>query len=75
MASIELIERELTQSVIGSFYEAYNNLGFGFLEHLHVMALERELRWKGHRVNREVSVPVYYKNENPWNSKNRHDCR
>jgi GxxExxY protein len=58
-----LIEEPLTQSVIGAFYEVYNTLGFGFLEHLYVMALERELRKRGHTVNREVSVPVSYKGE------------
>jgi hypothetical protein len=35
-----LIEEQLTRSVIGAFYEVYNSLGFGFLEHLYVMALE-----------------------------------
>ena len=58
-----LIHRELTQSVIGAFYEVYNTLGFGLLEHLYAMALERELRWRGHRVAREVCVRVWYKGE------------
>ena len=58
-----LIEEPLTQSIIGAFYEVYNTLGFGFLEHLYVMALERELRERGHTVNREVSVPISYKGE------------
>ena len=43
MAPGELIEERLTHSVIGAFYEVYNTLGFGFLEHIYVMALEREL--------------------------------
>lgn len=38
-----LIEEELTRSVIGAFFDVYNTLGFGLLEHLYVMALEREL--------------------------------
>jgi GxxExxY protein len=58
-----LIEGELTKSVIGVFFEVYNRLGFGFLEHLYVMAMERELRDRGHRVGREVGVPVFYKGE------------
>ncbi len=57
----ELIEERLTHSVIGAFYEVYNTLGFGFLEHLYVMALEIELLERGHRVAREVGVPVFYK--------------
>ena len=59
----ELIEEELTKAVIGVFYEVYNHLRFGFLEHLYVMAMERELRERGYRVGREVAVPVFYKGE------------
>ncbi len=58
-----LIEDELTQSVIGAFYEVYNTLGFGFLEHVYIMAMERELRHRGHTVAREVRVRVMYKGE------------
>lgn len=54
---------DLTFSVIGAFFEVFNILGCGFLEHLYVMALERELRARGHRVEREVSVRVTYKGE------------
>jgi GxxExxY protein len=54
MARGELLEETLTRSVIGAFYELYNTLGFGFLEHLYVMALERELLVRGHRVARQV---------------------
>src|SRR5687767_741755 len=60
---VGLIEKELTGSIIGAFYEVYNTLGFGFLEHVYVMALERELLARGHSVAREVSVRVVYKGE------------
>ena len=59
----ELIEEALTHSVIGAFFDVYNTLGFGFLEHVYVMALERELRARGHRVGREVCVTINYKGE------------
>lgn len=58
-----LIDGELTQSIIGAFYEVNNTLGFGFLEHVYRMALERELRARAHRVAREVCVRVRYKGE------------
>lgn len=61
MKRIQLLEERLTRSVIGAFYEVYNTLGFGFLEHVYVMALERELLMRDHRVAREVSVHVTYK--------------
>jgi GxxExxY protein len=63
VARVELFEGQLTHSVIGAFYEVYNNLGFGFLERFYVMALERELLERGHRVAREVSVHVLYKGQ------------
>lgn len=59
----DLIEGELTKAVIGAFFDVYNHLGFGFLEHLYVMAMERELLARGHRVGREVGVPVFYKGD------------
>ena len=58
-----MIEEALTRSVIGAFFEVYNTLGFGFLEHIYVMALERELLGRGHRVGRQVGVSVIYKGQ------------
>jgi len=56
-----LIHEELTQSVIGAFYEVYNTLGFGFLEHIYKAALEHELRARGHRTAHEMWVAVFFK--------------
>ena len=61
MPQITLLEERLTGSVIRAFFEVYNTLGFGFLENLYVLALERELLGRGHRVAREVEVRVAYK--------------
>jgi len=58
-----LIEEQLTGSIIGAFFEVYHTLGFGFLEHVYVMALERELIDRGHHVSREMAVNVMYKGE------------
>jgi GxxExxY protein len=63
MAKGELFEERLTGSIIGAFYEVYNVLGFGLSEHLYSMALERELRARGHRVAREVWIEIWYKSE------------
>ena len=63
MSPTRLLEERLTHSVIGAFYQVYNAFGFGFLEHVYTLALERELRARGHMVGREVYVPVYYKGE------------
>lgn len=58
-----LLEERLTHSVIGAFYAVYNTLGYGFLEHVYILALERELLARGHRVGREVGVQIMYKGE------------
>lgn len=63
MVRNELLDERLTYSIIGAFFEVYNTLGFGFMERVYAMALERELRSRGHRVGREVYVPVFYKGE------------
>jgi GxxExxY protein len=59
----ELIAERLTHSVIGAFFEVYNELGYGFLEESYLIALELELAGRGHRVAREVLVPISYKGE------------
>ena len=61
MSRVGLIEEALTESVIRSFYEVYNQLGFGFLESVYSKALEVEWRARNHCVVREVPVPVLYK--------------
>lgn len=55
-----LLEEKLTGSIIGGFYAVYHALGFGFLEHVYAAALEIELAGRGHRVAREVLVPIHY---------------
>lgn len=61
MKRTDLLEEQLTHSVIGAFFEVYNTLGHGFLEYVYVLALEVELRARGRTVAREVSVQVTYK--------------
>jgi GxxExxY protein len=63
LSRVELIHEGLTRSVIGAFFEVARILGFGFLEHVYVASLTRELRDRGHDVGREVSVPILYKGE------------
>lgn len=56
-----LLHEKITGSIIGAFHEVHNTLGFGFLKHVYVLAMEIELRTRGHAVARELSVPVIYK--------------
>jgi GxxExxY protein len=59
-AQTKLIEKELTQEIIGAFYMVYNELGYGFLESVYSNALSLELRLRNLRVQREVAVEVLY---------------
>lgn len=62
-ADSDLLEMALTRSVIVGFYEVHQELGFGFREYIYALALERELKARGHRVAREVAFPVFYRGE------------
>ena len=55
--------QELTKSIIGIYYNVYNELGFGFLEKVYHKALLIELRKNGYKIDSEKKVNVYYKNE------------
>ena len=57
----QLHSGELTQKIIGAFYEVYNTLGYGFLEAPYANALDLELRLRGMQVDREVPTDIHYK--------------
>lgn len=52
---------ELTERIIGAFYEVYNNLGYGFLEKVYENSLVLELRKLGLNVVAQVPISVSYK--------------
>ena len=58
-----LLHGDITASIIESFFEVHRELGFGFREYLYTRALERLLVAKGHRVEREVPLMVYFHGE------------
>ncbi len=58
-----LLEEAITGAVIGSFYDVHTALGFGYREKIYALALERDLTAKGHRVDREVGVLIYFRGE------------
>jgi GxxExxY protein len=57
----ELLYERLTESIIGAFYEVYNQIGFGFLEKAYSAALEIELSHRGLAVQREVRADIRYR--------------
>jgi len=58
----ELLYKELTFAVIGAAMEVHRILGPGFLEAVYQSAVERELTLCGVQFERQVRLPVAYKN-------------
>jgi GxxExxY protein len=54
---------ELTETIIGVFYDVYNELGFGFLESVYRKALRMALMEKGLRVESELPITVFFRGE------------
>ena len=55
---------ELTETIIGVFFDVYNELGFGFLESVYRKSLQFALREKNLKVDAEVAVPVFFRGIN-----------
>lgn len=53
--------RDLTERIIGSFYDVYNELGFGFLESVYHRSLLISLQQMRLFVESEVLLPVYFR--------------
>ncbi|MEY4963215.1 MAG: hypothetical protein RLZZ323_534 [Bacteroidota bacterium] len=58
---MELLHQELTDGIIKTFYEVYNELGYGFLEKVYQNSLFLELKNKGYKVEAQKKISVYYK--------------
>lgn len=54
---------ELTEKIIGIFYDVYNELGFGFLESVYESAMALAFTEQGLLFERQVSIPVYFHNQ------------
>ncbi|HEY3027414.1 MAG TPA: GxxExxY protein [Pyrinomonadaceae bacterium] len=52
---------EITQKIIGVFFEVYNELGHGFLESVYEKSLEVALNAMGVKVRRQIEVPVWFR--------------
>jgi GxxExxY protein len=59
---MELLHKDLTDLILKTYYEVYNELGYGFLEKVYQNALYFELKNKGLDVVPQKKIKVYYKN-------------
>jgi len=58
-----LKHNELTEIIIGTFYEVYNELGFGFLESVYENSMRSALMAKGLPVRQQAPVAVWFRGE------------
>ncbi len=52
---------DLTKEIIGTFYEGYNDLGYGFLESVYENSLAIALRDNGFEVHQQIAIPVSFR--------------
>ncbi len=60
---MSLVYEEITEDIIGSAFEVYNVLGYGFLEKVYQKALQVELINRGHSAELEHPINVTFKGE------------
>ena len=61
VSPVNLKHGELTEQIIGVFYDVYNELGYGFLESTYLEAMLIALQDAGLSASREVPVPVWFR--------------
>ena len=59
--SIGLQHGELTEKIIGVFYDVYNELGYGFLESVYEESLVIALLETCLKVERQLVIPVWFR--------------
>ena len=61
--SSKLLHADLTEKVIGIFYDVYNDLGYGFLESVYENGLSVAISEAGLRVARQKLIDVWYRGQ------------
>ena len=61
--STTLAHADLTDKIIGIFYDVYNELGFGLLESVYEQAMIIALAEAGLRADCQVPVPVWFRGQ------------
>jgi GxxExxY protein len=57
----QLLHGEITERILGAFFDVYKELGSGFVEKVYGGALAIELRERGLHVDAQVPVSVLYR--------------
>lgn len=57
----KLLHNDLTDSILKTFFDVYNELGYGFLEKVYQNAMYLELKQKGFYVEAKKQIKFHYK--------------
>lgn len=57
----QFLHHDLTKVIIGTFFEVYNELGYGFIESVYENSLCIALRDKGLKVHQQIAIPVWFR--------------
>lgn len=57
---MRLLHQELTDGILKTFYEVYNELGYGFLEKVYQNSMYLELKNKGYQVEAQSKIKVFF---------------
>jgi GxxExxY protein len=58
-----LLHKGITDSILKTYYDVYNQLGYGFLEKVYQNAMYFELKSLGYKVEAQKPIKVYFKNQ------------
>jgi len=58
------LHSELTKKIIRAAYDVFDELGHGFLESIYEKALTKVLRDRGHMVENQKPITVFFQGEN-----------
>lgn len=62
----KLLYADITDTIIGIYYDVYNEIGHGFLETVYLKAMQIALTEAGLAAQREFPVPVWFRNQENW---------
>lgn len=58
---MELLHKDLTDSILKVYFDVYNELGYGFLEKVYQNSMYLELKSRGFYVEAQKQIKVSYK--------------
>ena len=58
-----MLHADITEPILGAFFEVHSELGAGFLESVYEAAMMVALRKRGLNVERQTAVTVYFSGE------------